>query len=276
MKKTVLLLFILCSLYTKGQNTNSGTPKMSPEMTEFYTPVPKVVTPGETVSNEILVQPPSDAIVLFNGTDLSQWEKAPARNAYYTVDEKTHNFNFSTGIEAKWDVKDGVMIVNKREGDIQTKKSFGDFQLHVEWRIPDDITGEGQSRGNSGILLQGVYELQVLDSYKHETYVNGQAGSIYKQAVPLVNPMRSPGHWNSYDIIYTSPTFREDGTYRTPPYVTVLLNGILVQYNTAILGPTKYIGIPRPALHGNGPIRLQAHGDRSEPISFRNIWIREL
>jgi hypothetical protein len=276
MKKILFLLFAMCSLYTKGQNTAPAPPRMTPEMTEFYTPAVKVVTPGKTVSNDILVQPPSDAIVLFDGKDLSQWEKAPARNAYYTIDEKTHNFNFSTGIEAKWNVKDGVVTVNKREGDIQTRKSFGDFQLHVEWYIPRDITGEGQARGNSGILLQGVYELQIMDSYKNETYVNGQVGSIYKQAVPLANPMYSPGNWNTYDIIYTAPVFREDGTFKTPPYVTVLLNGVLVQYNTAILGPTQYIGIPRPALHGKGPIRLQAHGDRSEPISFRNIWVREL
>lgn len=228
------------------------------------------------VSDEILVQPPSDAIVLFNGTDLSQWEKAPAREAYYTIDEKTKGFNFSTGIGAKWDVKDGVLVVNKRERDIQTRKSFGNFQLHIEWKIPEGITGEGQSRGNSGILLQGVYELQILDSYQQETYVNGQAGSIYKQAAPLLNAMRSPGNWNTYDVIYTAPVFRKDGTYRTPPYVTVLHNEILVQSNTAMSGPTKYIGIPRPELHGDGPVRLQAHGDRSEPISFRNIWIREL
>ncbi|HKI88848.1 MAG TPA: DUF1080 domain-containing protein [Draconibacterium sp.] len=278
MKKFIILLFAVFSLVANGQNLNrnSETPRMTPEMTEFYTPVPKVVTPGETVSDKILVQPPSDAIVLFDGTDLSQWEKAPARDAYYTIDKNTNSFNFSTGIEAKWDVKDGVMTVNKREGDIQTKKSFGDFQLHIEWRIPEDIAGEGQARGNSGILIEGVYELQVLDSYKNETYVNGQAGSIYKQTAPLVNVMHSPGHWNTYDIIYTAPTFREDGTFRTAPCITVLQNGVLIQSNTIISGPTKYIGIPRPELHGKGPIRLQAHGDRSKPISYRNIWIREL
>ncbi len=278
MKKIVLLLLMGgCFLtYGQAQQPNSDPNKMTPAMTEFYSPVPNVVTPGKRISDDILVQPPSDAIILFNGSDLSQWEKAPDRSAYYTIDESTNSFNFSTGVEAKWDVKDGLMTVNKKEGDIQTKKNFGDFQLHIEWRVPEDITGEGQWRGNSGIIIQGVYELQILDSYQQETYVNGQSGSIYKQTAPLVNAMRGPGNWNVYDVIYTAPTFRENGTYRTLPKVTVIHNGVLVQSNTIILGPTKWIGVPQPTLHGDGPIRLQAHMDRSEPISFRNIWIREL
>jgi len=278
MKKLIVLLISLGTLVAQGQEKNEkvAAPKMTPAMTEFYTPVPQVVSPGERVSDDILVQPPSDAIVLFDGTDLSQWEKAPARSVYYTPDANTYEFKINTGIEAKWDVNDGLMTVNKKEGDIQTKMSFDNFQLHAEWRVPENITGEGQWRGNSGIILQGVYELQVLDSYQQETYTNGQAGSIYKQTAPLVNAVRGPGKWNVYDIIYTAPTFRENGTFRTPPIVTILLNGILVQSNTVILGPTKWIGVPQPTLHGKGPIRLQAHGDRSEPISFRNIWIREL
>ncbi len=277
MKKLALLLFTVTSLCATGQNFNQNDeePKMTPAMTEFYTPVPKVVTPGKTVSEDILVQPSSDAIVLFDGKDLSQWEKAPARSTYYTPDENSE-FNFNTGTEAKWDVSDGLLTVNKKEGDIQTKMSFENFQLHIEWRVPEDITGEGQWRGNSGIILQGVYELQILDSYQQETYTNGIAGSIYKQTAPLVNAMRKPGEWNTYDIIYTAPTFMEDGRFRTPPSVTVLLNGILVQSNTVILGPTKWIGVPQATLHGEGPIRLQAHADPSEPDSFRNIWIREL
>ncbi|MBR4778775.1 MAG: DUF1080 domain-containing protein, partial [Bacteroidaceae bacterium] len=154
--------------------------------------------------------------------------------------------------------------------------SFGDFQLHIEWMVPKDIHGSGQGRGNSGVYLQDRYEIQVLDSYENETYVNGQAASIYKQSAPLVNPCRKPGEWNVYDIIYTAPTFKADGTYRTRPVVTVLFNGVLVQNNTTIIGTTEYIGLPQFGPHGDGPIRLQSHGDPSEPISYRNIWIRKL
>src|SRR3546814_279869 len=182
----------------------------------------------------------------------------------------------SAGKKAAWVVKDEVLTVNKAAGDIQTKRTFGDFQLHIEWRVPEGIHGKGQLRGNSGVFLQGIYELQVLDSYRNETYVNGQAGSIYKQTAPLVNATRKPGKWNTYDVIYTAPTFRDDGSYRTKPVVTVLHNGVLVQNGTDILGTTPFIGLPQVAPHQEGPIRLQAHGDESEPISFRNIWIREL
>ena len=138
------------------------------------------------------------------------------------------------------------------------------------------ITGESQLRGNSGVFLQGMYEVQILDNYQNETYVNGQAGSIYKQTPPLVNAMNKPGVWNTYDIIYTAPTFKKDGTYRTPPRVTILQNGVLLQNNTLIQGTTPYVGFPDVIEHGAGPIGLQDHGDESAPISFRNIWIREL
>ena len=133
-----------------------------------------------------------------------------------------------------------------------------------------------QGRGNSGIFLQDMYEIQVLDCYNNETYVNGQTGSVYKQTPPLANAMRKPGEWNVYDIIYSAPIFKEDGTYRVPPRVTVIQNGIVLQNNTTILGTTEYIGFPKVVKHGAGPIRLQSHGDPSEPISFRNIWIREM
>ncbi len=228
---------------------------MNPGMSEFWLPRPEVVIPGDIQSNSA----PSDAIILFDGKDLSAWESVKTKGV------------------AEWIVNDdGTFTVNKRHGDIQTKQQFENCQLHIEWCVPDYVTGEGQSRGNSGIFLQGKYEVQVLDNYQNETYSNGQAGSIYKQTRPLVNAMRKPGEWNVYDIIYTAPVFKQDGTYRTPPQVTVIHNGVVVQHNTVILGTTEYIGFPKVEKHGPGPIILQSHNDPSEPISFRNIWVREL
>lgn len=226
------------------------------EMSEFYEPVPPVVTPGTDLAGGGFTAP-SDAIVLFDGKDLSQWESAK-------------------GGPAEWDVHDGVFTVNKKKGDIQTKQKFDSFQLHIEWRVPENITGESQLRGNSGVYLQGMYEVQILDCYNNPTYVNGQTGSIYKQTAPLVNAMRKPGEWNVYDIIYNAPTFKKDGSYRTHPTVTIIQNGVVLQNNTTILGTTEWIGFPQVKAHGAGPILLQSHGDPSEPISFRNIWIREL
>lgn len=278
MKNILFLLFIVGgSLLVNGQ-TQKEYPEPTPmthEMTEFWTPQPRIVNPGKTVPGKIFVQPPSDAIILFDGTDLSQWQGAPNKKVLVKGKDMS-KFKSSEGGEAKWIIRNGTLIVNKDAGDIQTKLTFGDFQLHLEWRIPKGINGKGQLRGNCGVFLQGIYELQVLDSYKNETYANGQAGSIYKQTAPLVNVMREPGEWNVYDIIYTAPTFYKDGTYRTQPMVTVLQNGVLIQNNTLILGTTPYIGLPQVVPHGDGPIRLQAHGDKSEPISFQNIWIREL
>lgn len=222
-------------------------PEMTPAMTEFWEPEPRIVTPGHNNTA------PSDAIVLFNGSDLSAW-KAKA----------------GTG-EAKWQVKDGVFTVGK--GDISTKRGFGDFQLHLEWSAPNQIDGTGQGRGNSGIFLQDRYEVQVLDSYNNRTYSNGQAASIYKQYRPLVNAMAKPGEWNVYDIIYLAPRFNEDGTLFSPARVTVLHNGVVVQNNVEVRGPTEYIGLPEYKAHGKAPITLQDHGN---PVSFRNIWIREL
>lgn len=251
-----MILIVLCvSASSFAQKTYPEPEKMRPGMSEFWLPQPVIVTPGDIQTNTA----PSDAIVLFNGKDLSAWESVRTKGA------------------AEWTVNsDGSFTVNKKHGDIQTKDVFEDFQLHIEWCVPVSITGESQARGNSGVFLQGKYELQVLDSYVNETYANGQAGSIYKQSRPLVNAMRKPGEWNVYDVIYTAPTFKEDGTYRTPPQVTVLHNGVVVQNNTTIIGTTEYIGFPRVEKHGAGPIVLQSHGDPSEPIRFRNIWIRKL
>lgn len=224
--------------------------KMRPGMSEFWTPQPPIVTPGDICTNSA----PSDAIVLFDGKNLDAWESAKEG-------------------PAQWTVQNGAFTVVKLTGDIQTKQKFENFQLHIEWCIPDSITGKSQGRGNSGIFLQGMYEIQVLDCYNNETYMNGQTGSVYKQTPPLANAMRKPGEWNVYDIIYSAPIFKEDGTYRVPPTVTVIHNGVVLQNHTTILGTTEYIGFPKVSPHGAGPIRLQDHGD---PVSFRNIWIREL
>jgi len=231
-----------------------------PEDTEIWTPVPKVITPGNTFRDA-----PSDAIVLFDGKNLDQW--------VLTKD---------TTSPAKWKVADDIITVDKSVGDIQTKRAFMDFQLHIEYRIPSNITGSGQARGNSGIFLAalpwgaGGYELQVLDNYNNPTYVNGQVGSIYKQSIPLVNAALPPGKWQTYDVIWTAPRFNDDGSLKSAARVTAFHNGILVQNNYELKGDTPYIGQPAYRKHGPSPIKLQAHGDKSEPISYRNIWLREL
>ncbi|MDB5156372.1 MAG: hypothetical protein JWR50_1079 [Mucilaginibacter sp.] len=255
-KKQLLLLSVILAAGTLTAYAQK------PEDTEFYEPVPKVVTPGKTNSDA-----PSDAVVLFDGKNLEQWTMTDDR-----------------GKPAEWNVADGILTVNKHSGNIETVKSFSSYQLHVEWRIPSNISGSGQARGNSGVFLASLgkgdagYELQVLDSYNNKTYVNGQAGSIYKQFIPLVNASKPPGEWQSYDVVWTAPTFNEDGTVKTPAKATVLHNGVLVQNNVSLLGPTQYIGKAsyNNAKHGPAPIKLQAHGDHSEPISYRNIWVREL
>jgi len=230
-----------------------------PEETEVWEPVPPVVTPGESSA-----APPSDAVVLFDGTNLDEW------------------VNTNDKGPAGWTVADGVMTVDKSVGNIETKRTFGSYQLHIEWRIPTGITGEGQSRGNSGIFLASTgegdagYEIQVLDSYDNATYVNGMAGSIYKQHIPLANAMRPPGEWQVYDIVWTAPSFAADGSLTSPAYVTAIHNGVLIQNHVELKGGTVYIGQPEYTPHGRSPIKLQAHGDPSPVISFRNIWIREL
>lgn len=250
-----LLLFSTVSLFASSLFAQQ---KAKPEDTEFYTPVPKVVDPGKPGWGM-----PSDAVVLFDGTNLAQW---------VSVNDSTK--------PAGWDLVNGVMRVNKPAGDIRTKASFLDYQLHLEWRVPENITGKGQARGNSGIFLASVfdggYELQILDNYNNSTYTNGQVGSIYKQYVPLANPLRPPGEWQVYDVIWTAPRFNKDGSLQSPARVTALLNGVLVENNVSLKGRTEYIGQPSYTAHGPAPIKLQAHGDPSEPVSFRNIWIRPL
>ncbi|MCC9135166.1 DUF1080 domain-containing protein [Pontibacter silvestris] len=219
-----------------------------PKDTEVWEPQPKVVTPGNGTA------PPSDAVVLFDGQDLFMWESAE-------------------GGPAQWKVEDGSFTVIKGAGNIKTKEKFGDIQLHIEWRAPEKIEGKGQGRGNSGILFQERYELQILDSYQNKTYANGHAGSIYKQAIPLVNAMKKPGEWNLFDVFYMAPRFSEEGKLEKPATMTVLLNGVLVQNHTEIKGTTEYIVPPNVHPHGKAAIALQDH---ENPVSFRNIWVRRL
>ncbi len=250
MRSIFLLAFVATSALAIAQNTPRE--QLDPKVTEIWDLKPKKITPGTNPG-----EAPSDAIVLFNGKDMGEWESA------------------RDGSTPKWEVKDGAFTVAKGAGDIKTKKTFGDFQLHIEWRTPSEIVGEGQGRGNSGIFLQGLYELQVLDSYESVTYSNGQAGSIYKQeqAIPLVNACRKPGEWQTYDVIFTAPRFGAEGRMLIPAYVTVLHNGVLIQSHTVITGPTEYKGLPVYKVHDKGPIQLQDHGN---PVSYRNIWIRNL
>jgi len=236
-------------------------PATDPKATEVWAPVPPVVTPGATAGAA-----PSDAIVLFDGRNLDQW-----------VSAQDH-------APARWLVRDGAMVVNKAPGvgNIETRRRFKDFQLHIEWRIPADITGSGQARGNSGVFLASTgpgdsgYELQVLDAYRNSTYVNGMAGSLYKQSIPLANAARRPGKWQTYDVIWTAPRFNADGSLKSPGFATVFWNGVLVDDHFELKGQTLFIGKPFYRAYDEAPIKLQAHGDPSEPISFRNIWVREL
>ncbi len=254
MKLIFSSLFALVTTMTLAQN------KTTPEATEVWTPIPAIVTPSESTNAA-----PADAIILFDGKTLDKW---------VSTNDITK--------PAQWTISDGMITVKKGTGNIQTKQSFLDYQLHIEWRIPLNITGAGQARGNSGLFLATLgpgdngYEIQILDSYNNKTYVNGQAGSIYKQYAPLVNVCKKPGAWQTYDIIWTAPRFNEDGSLRTAARITAFHNGILIQNNTELKGKTVYIGDPSYTKHGPTPIRLQDHGDPSEPISFKNIWIREL
>ena len=218
------------------------------KVTELWEPVPRVVA---TTDN---TEPPGDAIVLLGKDGLSPWASVK-------------------GGDAKWDFVDGVMTVVPGTGDIISRESFGDIQLHIEWRSPEEVVGESQGRGNSGVFLMSRYEVQILDSFENETYPNGQAASVYKQHIPLVNAARPPGVWQTYDIIFRAPQFTKEGRLRHPATVTVLHNGVLVQDHVTVQGRTQYVGKPNYKPHGDAPIRLQDH---SNPVSFRNIWVRRL
>ncbi len=218
------------------------------QVTEIWDPVPTLVRPG------VDGRAPSDALILFGGTDSSQWESV-------------------NGGPVSWRVADGAITVVAGSGDIRTRQAFEDVQLHLEWRAPVEVVGESQGRGNSGVFLMDRYEIQVLDSYDNETYANGQAGSIYKQHIPLVNASRGSGEWQVFDSLFTAPRFAESGRVVEPARVTLLHNGVLVQYGAVIQGPTVFVGAPIYQPHGAAPIRLQDHRN---PVSFRNIWVRRL
>lgn len=226
-----------------------------PKATEVWAPEPRRVAPGSAGAA------PSDAIVLFDGTHLAEWVQAAAPER-----------------PAAWTVAGGTLTVRGGSGDIQTRRLFTDYQIHLEWRVPAALTGRGQARGNSGLFLASTgsgsgYEIQILDCADNTTYANGQAASLYKQHIPLVNACAAPGEWQSYDVIWTAPRFAADGTLLSPAYVTALHNGVLVHNRVALQGETVYAGTPAYRRHGPAPIKLQDHGDA---VSFRNIWVRPL
>ncbi len=253
-------LYATClALSAQAQDNYPNTPPaispmpMEAEMTEIWEPAVAIVTPGDALG-----EAPSDAIILFDGTDFDQW--ASQKNE---------------SDEAAWNiVNNNHMEVVPGAGGIQTKMKFGDCQLHLEFSAPDVVTESGQGRGNSGVFFQNRYEVQILDSYDNRTYSNGQAASIYKDHAPLVNAMRSPLQWNVFDIIYTAPRFKADGQLDAPAKITVLHNGVLVQNNVTIYGVTGHRGIHKyGTAHGDDVIALQEHGNKTQ---FRNIWIRKL
>ncbi|MGH9326508.1 MAG: 3-keto-disaccharide hydrolase [Terriglobia bacterium] len=218
-------------------------------------PAPRVITPGECSTQNHAGAPPSDAFVLFNGKDLSNWKAV-------------------RGGPARWRLGEGYFQVVPGTGDIETDQTFHDFQLHVEWATPTPPHGEDQGRGNSGVFLQGLYEVQVLDSFHSKTYPDGEAGAIYGEYPPLVNACRPPSQWQTYDIVFHAPRFLPNGDLYRPARVTVFQNGVLVQDNVALTGPTEYKVRP-PYQPGvvTGPLRLQDHHNL---VRYRNIWIREL
>lgn len=236
MKRTIFFCLLVCLMF-----------RIAGHAQEQAFAEPQTITPGTGTSA------PSDAIILFDGKDFSQWEN---------VD----------GGEIKWKLENGAMTVSDNTGSIQTKQRFGDCQLHIEWRTPGKIAGEGQNRGNSGIFFQKQYELQVLDSYDNKTYFHGQAGSIYTQSPPLVNVCRKPGEWQTYDVVYMAPRFNADGSVEIPARITVFQNGVLVQNNFVIKG-TTYDLSKGYSPHYKMPLELQDH---QCAVSYRNIWIREL
>lgn len=253
MKKQLLVLACLLA-YTQFA---SAQKKLNVDslagLLEVWVNVP-VVTPGQMNTDA-----PSDATILYNGNGLGAFQKKDGSPAGWRIDA------------------DGAVTDIKGAGDLITKEAFGNCQLHIEFREPAEVKSSGQGRGNSGVYMMGKYEIQVLDSYNNPTYSNGQAGAVYKQHVPLVNASRKPGEWQSYDIIFTAPLFKENGDLESPARVTVIHNGVLIQNNVTILGTTDWVRKPVYKKHAAKlPLMLQDHGDDGNPISYRNIWIRNL
>jgi len=235
-----------------GAPIHAQQPTLAWPIHSMERPQPSVVTPAPA---DRPTAPPADAIVLFDGTGLSQWED-------------------DSGRAAPWKVANGYVEIVAGSGEIRTKRGFGDCQLHIEWMAPTPPHGEGQDRGNSGVYLMSTYEVQVLDSYDNRTYPDGQAAAVYGQYPPLVNASRPPGEWQSYDIIFHRPRFDSQGKLLQPARVTVFHNGVLVQDNVTLSGPTAHRRRPPYAAHPDRlPIHLQDHGS---PVRYRNIWIRAL
>jgi hypothetical protein len=252
MKKNLLLAFGLGMLLVAPSQAQVD-PRW--KIHDLERPLPPVIDPGSASAQDATGRPPSDAIVLFNGKDLSHW---------------LHQ----DGSAPKWRVENGYAEVVAKTGNISTREAFGDCQLHVEFAEPTPPRGESQERGNSGVFLMGLYEIQVLDSYENRTYADGQAAAVYGQYPPQVNASRPPGQWQSYDIVFHGPRFDKNGKFLRAARVTVLHNGVLVQDNVELTGPTAHKARPPYAPHaGRLPLGLQDHGD---PVRFRNIWIREL
>lgn len=243
----LVLLFPFVYLYSGCAHAQ----QMDATETELWEPIPPVVAPLPVYG-----EPPEDAIILFDGTSMDAWMRPD-------------------GQPPGWSIEDGMLVINPGRGDIITREKFGDIQLHLEWSIPVDVRGSAQGRGNSGIFLQSRYEVQVLDNWENPSYVNGMAGSIYKQHIPLANPARPPGEWQTYQIFYKAPVFDQNGQVERPARVTVLLNGVLVQNNVEIYGPTVWRGLPEYSPHGIDGIRLQNHSSGNR-VRFRNIWVRRL
>ena len=235
-----------------------AAPQAKPEHTEVWSPEPARVMPASAN------RAPSDAVILFDGQGVGEWVSSAVVAS-------------PAAKPVPWSVADGVLTVRPGSGDIQTKRSFLDYQLHLEWRVPAGLKASGQNKGNSGLFLStgtgNGYEIQVLECAANKTYANGQAASIYKQFTPLVNACAAEGEWQTYDVIWTAPRFAADGRLESPAYVTALHNGVLVQNHVALRGETLYIGEPGYRKHGPAPIKLQEHG---EAVSFRNIWVRPL
>ncbi len=249
---TILLLVILPSGFRSAGQTASNRKWTQHDRNR---PLPSVITPGECSTQDHAGRPPSDATVLFNGKDLSNWDSVK-------------------GGPAQWKVADGYFEVNPGTGDIRTQQAFGDCQLHVEWAAPDPPHGEDQDRGNSGVYLHSLYEVQVLDSYESKTYADGEAAAMYGQYAPLVNACRPPGQWQTYDIVFHGARFDDAGVLRRPATLTVFHNGVLVQDDVRLMGPTAHRTRPQYSPTPEKlPLQLQDH---HHPVRYRNIWIREL
>jgi hypothetical protein len=263
-----LLLLLICFACAVAQQDTKEKPGFSDtpylpdgkwRVHDSSRPRSTIITPGSFSTQEQPGRPPSDAIVLFDGTDLSKWQTRQKDGTYAAP---------------KWKVENGYMEVVGRSGSIETKQKFGDCQIHVEWASPTTIEGNGQGRGNSGVLIMGRYEIQVLDTYNNPSYSDGQTGAMYGQYPPLVLAVKEPGKWQVYDIIFEAPRFDKDDNLVKPAYVTVILNGVVLHHRQAFIGSVAWKRVGKYAPHEPvGPLQLQDHGN---PVRFRNVWIRPL